>query len=346
MDSINRKLLEKFFRKECTVEEMRLVIRWLKDPDNRDEVEALLRRQWDEAKDVASPDSNLDKIYENILYEISTQEQEEMEEEAGTRRLFSRRTYLGIAATLLILITSSLLIMKLKLAHRDDTAANVIKKTTQQGEKLTVQLPDGTIATLNSGSQIEFPESFSDHDRKISLTGEAYFDVAKDASRPFTVTSNEVSVTALGTAFNVNAFDESGDVKVTLLVGKVRVDERAGNTSTLLDPGESAVFSKDNGVLKKVKVDASLAVLWKEGILYFDRTDFRAVVKELGRWYGVSFDVENMPSREPVFFGSFQNATLDNVLKSMGFALGFEYEINNRTVTINFKKPAPMRKRS
>lgn len=344
MDSMNRKLLERFFRKECTVEEMKQVIRWLKDPDNRDEVEALLRLQWEEAKDIASPDSNLDKIYENILQEIS--EQEEMEEEPGTRRLFSRRTYLGIAATLLILITSSLVIMKLKLAHRDDTAANTITKTTQQGEKLTVQLPDGTIATLNSGSQIEFPESFTDHDRKISLTGEAYFDVAKDASRPFTVTSNEVSVTALGTAFNVNAFDGSGDVKVTLLIGKVRVDERAGKTSTLLDPGESAVFSKDDGTLKKMKVDASLAVLWKEGILYFDRTDFREVVKDLERWYGVSVDIDNMPSREPVFFGSFENATLDNVLKSMGFALGFEYEISNRTVTINFKKPVPIRKRS
>lgn len=173
-------------------------------------------------------------------------------------------------------------------------------------------LSDGSRVWLNAGSSITYPVAFVGKDRKVEITGEAYFEVAHDVSKPFIVNYADMEVKVLGTHFNVNTFrDDGSDIKVTLLEGSVKVED--GKASSLLKPGEQAKVRGTIKVEKEVNLDEVMA--WKNGYFQFDHASLQAVLSQLSRWYDV--DVVYQGRNEPrEFVGAIQrDLDLSDVLK-------------------------------
>lgn len=157
--------------------------------------------------------------------------------------------------------------------------------TTPRGGQYKLTLPDGTEVWLNSASSITYPTAFAGTERDVSITGEAYFEVAKDKTKPFHVRSGNQMVEVLGTHFNIMAYDDEDAIKTTLLEGSVKITEN--NQSSLLKPGEQAVVDK-NGGLKIAPAAIDEALAWKNGYFKFNRVDIKFIMRQLARWYDVS----------------------------------------------------------
>jgi ferric-dicitrate binding protein FerR (iron transport regulator) len=176
---------------------------------------------------------------------------------------------------------------------------------------INMLLADGSKVWLNAGSSLTYPVSFQSKERKVSVTGEAYFEVFHDASKPFIVNSGAMNIRVLGTHFNVNAFQDNGDIKVTLLQGSVKINN--GGASGILKPGEQA--SVDKEIKVKSDVDLNVVMAWKNGYFEFDNASLQEVLKEISRWYDV--DVVYEGSNQPrAFVGEMQrDLSLPEVLK-------------------------------
>lgn len=149
---------------------------------------------------------------------------------------------------------------------------------------IDMQLADGSHVWLNAGSSLRYPVRFSGQQRKVLITGEAYFEVSKNEKAPFVVDVNGTSIQVLGTHFNVNAYQEEGVVRTTLLEGAVKVSRNGAELK--LVPGEQA--AEKNGVLTAVKeVNLEQVMAWKNGSFYFDDVDIETVLREVARWYDI-----------------------------------------------------------
>lgn len=157
----------------------------------------------------------------------------------------------------------------------------------------TFQLPDGTVVTLNSCSRLVYPERFATNIRKVSVEGEAYFEVSKDANRPFVVESNGVYTKALGTEFNVRARKET-PVHVTLVEGVVEV-KAANGEARRLKPGDDAEVAQGK-IVGVTQPDMEIFTAWRQGEFYFDNVSLGEICAEIGRWYNVSV-IFNTPKK-------------------------------------------------
>ena len=144
-------------------------------------------------------------------------------------------------------------------------------------------LSDGTKVWLNSASKLKYPVAFTGGQRKVFLEGEAYFEVAADTVHPFLVETSGMSVTVLGTGFNVMAYPEEMEAAVTLVHGKVGV--QTDHRQQILQPDEQYVYQTTTRRGTVRKVDVSQYVDWKDGILNFDSMPLEELTRRLGRWY-------------------------------------------------------------
>ena len=155
---------------------------------------------------------------------------------------------------------------------------------TPRGGQYRIALGDGTQVWLNAASSIRYPAVFSGSERKVEITGEAYFEVAKDEQRPFKVSVNgSMEIQVLGTHFNVNAYDDEANIRTTLLEGRVSLG--VNGRRQLLQPGQQGIVK--GAVIDVREVDTEEAVAWKEGMFSFRNADLRAVMRQLSRWYDV-----------------------------------------------------------
>lgn len=169
--------------------------------------------------------------------------------------------------------------------YGEATAVTFNILTTPRSGQYQLTLPDGSRVWLNNVSRLRYPTAFLGKDRTVELTGEAYFEIVKDAAKPFIVKVKDEAVEVLGTSFNVMAYSEEGGTQTTLLTGAVAV--KAGSNMVRLKPDEQAQMKADGG-LKVVKDVASQDVVsWKDGFFYFGRASFAAVMRQLARWYDV-----------------------------------------------------------
>lgn len=184
--------------------------------------------------------------------------------------------------------------------------------TNPRGSKvIDMTLSDGSHVWLNAASSLRYPVAFVGNTRKVEITGEAYFEVAHDTKRPFIVSKADVSVQVLGTHFNINAFDEEGSIKTTLLQGSIRVSA-AGKTQ-LVQPGQQAqVTGNTIKLVSNVDIDAVMA--WKNGFFSFEDADIKQIMEQLSRWYDVEVIYQGEPNER--FAGKIdRNLTLSQVLK-------------------------------
>jgi transmembrane sensor len=219
----------------------------------------------------------------------------------------------------------------------NEPAAEVLYNTlaTPRGGEYQLTLPDGTRVWLNAASSIRYPTAFTGPERKVEVTGEIYFEVVKNASKPFKVLVNgKQEVEVLGTSFNINAYTDEAAIKTTLLEGSVRVDSRmAGHPMALLRPGEQTQLGERGTLTLKTVVDLDAVVAWKNGLFAFTDADLPTVMRQLARWYNVEVSYEgDIPKRE--FNGKIgKSLTLDQVLKVLT-KTRVHYSIDGNHLTI------------
>ena len=251
--------------------------------------------------------------------------------------------YIKIAASLLAILTISYLFYLNKTieSYEDQIVQEVPKeiiKSVPKGQKSKITLPDGSVVFLNAESSIKFMENFAVN-RTIYLTGEAFFEVAKDKNYPFEVITDKLTTTALGTSFNINAYKSSSKIKVSLVTGKVKIEESDSQTAVEIRPGEGITYLPENKSFQMQTVDIQSVMNWKDGILEFEKVPLPEVIEILERWYGVDIEIAgNNPSPNLKCTGTFKpNEYLSNVLNVLGHSIEFNYTINDKNITLEFK---------
>ena len=185
--------------------------------------------------------------------------------------------------------------------------------TTPPGGQYKLILADGSKVWLNASSSLHFPTAFTGKERNVELTGEAYFEIAKNKEKPFHVNVNGMQVEVLGTHFNVNAYADENSIKTSLLEGSVKI--KRGSVSGLLKPGQQGVLENNNNDLKIKKVNMDEVVAWKNGLFQFNGAGIKTIMLEISRWYNVEIVYSgNVPQRS--FVGKIsRDAALPDVLK-------------------------------
>lgn len=217
-----------------------------------------------------------------------------------------------------------------KQAHSAALLYNTL--STPRGGQYRLTLPDGTGVWLNAASSITYPTAFTAQERKVTVTGEAYFEVAQDKSKPFHVQVNNMEVTVLGTYFNINAYTNEADIKTTLLEGSVRIS-RGGDTK-LLRPGQQAQAGNAAAIRVVDDVNTSQVVAWKNGLFDFKDADLKAVMRQLERWYDIQVEYKGVVSGY-AFRGKLQRSlNLAQVLHILD-EMEVKYTLQGRVLTVN-----------
>ncbi len=215
----------------------------------------------------------------------------------------------------------------------ENTNAGFNTITTPKGGQYQLILADGTKVWLNAMSSLRFPTVFKGALRQVELTGEAYFEVAKNKAMPFIVKSSFQAVRVLGTHFDVNAYADESSIKTTLLEGSVEVSNQY--SKTIIAPGQQSVAGIQGGLLKK-DVDTEKEVAWKNGIFSFDGDDLKTIMRQVSRWYNVDVSYAGSISDEK-FHGEISRfSNLSDVLKILElYQVHFEQSGNNLIVSYN-----------
>ena len=192
-----------------------------------------------------------------------------------------------------------------------------------------VILEDGTKVWLNSLTQLSYPTHFESDQRQVTLTGEAYFKVAKDASRPFRINANGTMIEVLGTTFNVNAYEK--EVSTSLVEGSVKIVKEG--KQTIIKPGEQATTLAND--IQVQLSDLTKNTAWQREEFYFDGNNFSDITQQIARWYNVEFENIEALNNSSTYKGSIsRNSKLSEVLQILALATGRKFDINGRKVLV------------
>jgi ferric-dicitrate binding protein FerR (iron transport regulator) len=187
---------------------------------------------------------------------------------------------------------------------------------TENGQRSKVVLPDSSIVWLNSGTTLSYPGNFSEQHRKVSLIGQAFFQVTHRENNPFSVQANGLIVNVLGTKFDVDAYPENDKVSVVLESGKVELGHKGFESfSYTMKPGEKATYNIVNNALTLNYVDADIYSSWKDGQLIFRNESMKNVVEKLKRWYNINIEVTDEEVYNSIFSGTIQNESYEEIFR-------------------------------
>lgn len=206
------------------------------------------------------------------------------------------------------------------------------------GIRSSVTLPDGSKVTLNAGTTLTYPTVFVSSQREVKIQGEAYFDIAHDASHPFIVEAENIRIKVLGTQFNVKVYEEEKNIEVTLCKGRVEVGTDAGSKPLNMEPGQLIRFDKTKNTFSRRQVAPHYYTAWKEGKFYFNSVTFQHIAKQLERNFNVEITITSDKLRDIVFTGDFvRGENLEQMLRVMTLDKRIKYKIEGDQVYISEK---------
>lgn len=322
---IDYHILKKFTAGKYSLRDFRQVSEWFDDSGNEAELKNAIEQHWTDFYDeTPENEKDLNSVLNLIKQKISDQKP------VADFRIRVQRFYTRAAAILLLpLLLYS--IYTTFFNHQSAEMAAAIEIVSPHGARTKFQLPDGTQGWLNSGSSLKYANNFLS-ERKISLIGEAWFEVAHNARKPFVVHTKVLDVQVLGTKFNVTAFPDENVTEVVLQEGKVNVSGYKGLYKLDMKPDEKFTYDKklQSGTIQEVK--ASQFSAWKDGLLVFRNEPLAEVLKRVSRWYNVDI-VLNDPKLENVRYrATFQEEQVEEVIRLISLTAPIEYSFGNREV--------------
>jgi transmembrane sensor len=202
--------------------------------------------------------------------------------------------------------------------------------TIPRGGQYKLTLPDGTKVWMNSESSIRYPVAFDEGERKVFITGEAYFEVAKDKKKPFRVVVNEIIVEALGTAFNINAYSNEPFFSATLVEGSILVSN--GKTENMLKPGQQAKISAT--VYKIDVVETNDIIAWKNNLFRFTNTSLDEIMRQVERWYDTEVVYESAPPDHFNLTDVSRDVPVSKLLHVLELTKRVHFKIENNKITV------------
>lgn len=252
----------------------------------------------------------------------------------GTTRILSS----GVTDSLFVQQGASIVVQDQGVSYQGDSSVVEERYNTlrvPRGGEYSITLSDGTIVYLNAESELRYPVKFVGEDRRVYLSGEAYFDVVHDKAHPFVVDVKNSTVRVLGTSFDVRAYADEDEVLTTLVQGSVRFS--AGKESVILEPGEQVVLDK-SGRLETREVDTYLYTAWKDGVFAFKRQRLEEIMKVVARWYDVNVFWENVSQKEVTFTGKMKRYDdFSKVVEMLEMTGNTEFMIKENNIFIREK---------
>lgn len=326
-------IILKYLNKEMNIDDQHRLSKWLdEDPKNR-QILTKIELYWKSSDSSAQSAKN--RIWLQLLDEIDLSAGYHGQQKESKK--FHAPWY-GIAAAVVLLITSSWLVYNFSSGSNLSSSdiARVVEKVAPLGKKLELQLADGSTVKLNSGSKISYPEVFEGSSREVILTGEAFFDVVRDESKPFIITTDNINIEVLGTSFSIQAYEDESFSEVFVRSGKVRVSDSSGRSSVDILPAERATYNKEKNVLSWSIIENSAAAFgWMDGRLVFEDEDLEVVFKRLSRWYGVSISYDKITLKNKKITTNCKSCSIHEMMESLSYNYEFDYEISGDLITIN-----------
>lgn len=244
-----------------------------------------------------------------------------------------KKIYLDSAENGSLIAQGNVNVIKLsdgKIAYNGSASEVVYNTLTNpRGSKvIDMRLADGSRIWLNAGSAVTYPVAFVGNERTVSIKGEAYFEVEKNAGMPFKVVVNQMEVTVLGTHFNVNAYGDEPAIRTTLLEGSVKVTK--GSAISFLKTGQQAMLDTTGSlnVIKDVDIEGVMA--WKSGMFEFDDAELPVIMRQISRWYNREIVYDKQPGKEKYWGAISKQVPLSDVLKML--------EVNGNQFAVNGNK--------
>lgn len=251
-----------------------------------------------------------------------------------------KSAFFRMAAIFTLLLGFGAFIYFSTLQPQEEIQASTIQWITFEapaGVKSTINLEDGTKIYLNSGSFVTYPKNFPEGTRSLTLTGEAFFEVARDTLRPFQVSSGHLTTFALGTSFNIKAYP-SQSISISLIEGKVRVEDQTKiDNQILLAPGEAIKSDLEKNIWKKSSFNQEDILGWMNKTLVFNNIPLNEAISLMENWYGVKFIISGIPPKDLNVSGKFKDETLQNILDGLSFSNHLTYSIQGKQVNLKFK---------
>jgi transmembrane sensor len=329
-------LFERFIRSQVSEEEKELLKAWFGQDTSKEVIYTYYMQQWSEASDQLSAEIQY-RMLENIKSKMKEAQAGVFvgEDSVASFPVFMKKFMrVAVAACLIGLVSISTYYFTRSSLLSDNKEFVV---AVARGQKASVSLPDGTRVWLNSDSKLSYNNAYNINLRKVDLLGEAYFEVAKDKTKPFIVSTKGIDVEALGTAFSVTSYLEDSLTTATLVEGKVSVGNKS--SQTILFPNESVTYNSLRGLFgKKHAVNADYIALWRNNRITFNGESLGEIATTLERMYNVDILFGSEKVRNYRFTGVIRNNSLSNVFEVISLTAPIQYKITNNTVEIQERK--------
>lgn len=337
-DTYMIELLNRFIQNKTSLEEDKELLRMLKDESFHQELLDYCQDKWDRTEHAKGLSAEIQhQMLMNIKKRI--RERQPLQENVFIREhRFYFSKWMQYAAVAFIAIVMS---WGVTTYYRNEQAGEAEKEFVvfaDKGQRASVTLPDGTKVWLNSDSRLTYSDRYGHNERRVSLSGEGYFEVAKDVKHRFVVDAGAMEIEALGTVFNVKAYNDDKDVITTLLEGKVRAAVVTGQSVTLT-PNQSMTFDKENCRVKYGDdKDAIYAKAWRDNEIAFDNATLAEMGKIMERSYNIKVDIRSEEIRQCRFSGIIKNNSLNNVFEIISLTAPINYKFVNDTVVLTRRK--------
>ena len=325
-ENIDIKILMRYLEGDGSYEDTCTVKRWFANTDTEHELYEKSLQFWDEIP----LEPNIKRysgahILDQIHHKVKIEEAIFLNKTKPKIRFISYLT--RIAAILFIpLLVASLLYYIQNISTGNLQSYSEIYAP--YGTRTTFYLPDGSTGWLNGGSSLKFPTQFSGKVRDVKLTGEAYFNVTSNHKKPFIVSTENIDVKVFGTSFNVMAYADEQITEVTLESGQIEVFKKTNNiikSIGILNPNESCIYNLLSDSSKILSINSTEKLSWLDGKLTFRYDPFKEVVRKINRWYNVNIVIKDELLDTYIYYGTFKDETLEEVLRLLQFTAPIRY---------------------
>ncbi|MBS1533384.1 MAG: FecR domain-containing protein [Bacteroidetes bacterium] len=323
-------LFKKYLRNDCTQAELEELVTMLNDMDD-DELDGPMKALWQKAKE-NSDENNVDwdKMYTEV-----TGSEESLVTIRQTRRSNFRRLWINVAAAAVVLVILAIGMGYYLRKHATPPRTAFAEKLVPVKKTDSIILDDGSKIVLNAGSSLRYPDSFHGRTREVYLEGEAIFDVTHDPARPFIIHSGQLKTVVLGTKFDVSAYPGAEKMQVTVISGKVSVEEIGSKKIATLLPNQRVVFNtKTNAFVANNLASVAPQTAWQEGRIGFDDASLAEVAAQFYRRYGVHVTLENPNLANCHISIVLNNDLIDNLLKTITSLTNSNYRYKGNEVVI------------
>jgi len=303
-------LIYKKLKKEITSDEQADLDRWVEKEATNAQLQQQLEENWQASK-TALPPITIDakKDFQGFKKRMQAHKSAApAPKTAKIRSINSRRRLLSIAAAIAIPLMAAIWLF------RPAPATTMLVAQTTSGETKSIQLNDGTTVTLNENTQLKYPATFAKTDRQVQLTGEGFFEVAKDANRPFSVQLEKATVKVLGTVFNVRSVADETEIVVSVEEGKVQFSSTNIGKGVILTAGEEGTYDLAANQITEQKVNHKNASAWKTASLVYKNALLSTVVEDLAKHFKVKVTITNAAMQNCRITARFADATAIDVL--------------------------------